>query len=90
MSEPSAATYRLGDWSTNDAGDARMRARKDAVDVLPALATFQGETSEQAVRAHWDSQTLHYSIDYLALVVTELSRQVNRSGGTAGTNEGDR
>ncbi len=57
-----------------------MRARRDAVECLPDRATFLGETAEQAVRAHWDGQHLHYSIDYLALVVADLQRQVNRAG----------
>jgi hypothetical protein len=71
----SVATHRLGDWSTDDRGEARMRARRDAVALRARLATFVGETAEQAVRGHWDSLALPYSAAYLALVVEALDQQ---------------
>ena len=80
MSETRGPTYRLGDWSTDDLADARMRARRDALEIRPDKETFLGETPEQAVRAHWDGQRLHYTVAYLSLVVGELERQVRREG----------
>ena len=68
--------YRLGEWSTTDLAEARMRARGDAVALLGESETFLGETPEQAVRGPWDTLKLHYSVDYLRLVVNELEKQV--------------
>jgi len=80
MTSGNGAAYRLGDWSTDDLAGARMRARRDALEIRPDKETFLGETPEQAVRAHWDGQRLHYTIAYLALVVAALEEQVRREG----------
>ena len=80
MTSGNGASYRLGDWSSDDLAEARMRARRDALEIRPDKETFLGETPEQAVGAHWDGQRLHYTIAYLSLVVGELERQVRREG----------